>query len=331
MRIKYIENKMQNLKINKTIYSAIISLMFVVLPSLASAESLTLKTAKTSYRVGDSFEVSVAVDAGANSINTISGKIKIPTDFFQISNLRYGNSIVTLWVEKPAIANGQVSFAGGIPGGFNSKTGKVLTFVLKAKKTGSVSITSADVGVLLNDGQGTPLAGLLTPELRLTIQEALPVASPPAKTEIPKPATPEPNVEVYIPPVDNVPPEGFIPLISQHPNIADNKYFVSFSAVDKDSGISYYEAKELPKFLPFLETDWEKTDGLYVLKNQLWMTKVIVRAYDQQGNYIDGEAFKSIDPNLAGLMAAVLVILLFYIRKLSTPKNAKSKGKGAKI
>jgi hypothetical protein len=323
---------MEKRKLNKILSSGILSLVLII-PNLVTAESLNLKTTKTSYRVGDSFQVSVSIDAGANSINTISGKIKIPTDFFQISNLRYGDSIVTLWVEKPAIdqVSGQISFAGGIPGGFNSKVGQILTFGLKAKKAGSVSLTSADVGVLLNDGQGTPLAGLTTPNLKLTILEALPPPVAPKKdpeTPLPPPA---PVPEVYTPPVDTVTPEGFMPLVSKHPNIADNKYFVSFSAVDKDSGISYYEVKEIPDSLPFWETDWEKSDGLYVLKNQYWMTKVVVRAYDQQGNYTDGEAYKSMDPSLAGVLAGLAVTLLFYFRKLSTPRVTKSKGKGAKI
>lgn len=299
-----------------------LSILLLIFPNLVFAESVVLKTAKTIYRAGDSFEVSVYIDAGSNSINTISGKIKIPKDFFQISNLRYGNSIVTLWVEKPTVdqSGGQISFSGGIPGGFNSKTGQLLTFALKATKTGTAVMTSEDMTVLLNDGQGTPLS-VATPALKLTILDALPAP----KVEAPK--VEAPKVEVYVPPVDNTPPEGFIPLVSRHPSIADNDYFVSFSAVDKGSGIGYYEIKEIPRYLPFKETDWVRTDGLYVLKYQLWTTKIIVRAYDQGGNYIDGEAFKPMDPVLTAALAVMAVLLLLYIRKLSTSKNSRLKGK----
>lgn len=313
-------------KIGKIILQLLLVVLFVF-PNFATAESLDLRTAKTSYRVGDSFEVSVVVDAGSNSINTISGKISIPTDFFNVSNLRYGNSIVTLWVEKPTIVNGQISFAGGIPGGFNSKTGQVLTFSLKAKKVGSASITTNDVSLLLNDGFGTPLSGLTPSNLRLTIIEALPPQPITPKKDEEKQIIPEPKVEVYVPPADTNPPEGFIPLISQHPNIADSKYFVSFSAVDKGSGISHYEVKEIPQYLPFWETEWEISEGLYILKNQLWMTRVVIRAFDQEGNYIDGEAYKPIDPTLAGLISIVVAGLILHVWRLSTVKPTKSKGR----
>ncbi len=278
---------------------------------------------KTNYHVGDSFQVVVNLDAGANSVNTISGKISVPTDYFDISSLRYGTSIVTLWVEKPAVDSsaGQITFTGGIPGGFNSRTGQVLSFVLKAKKVGTATLSLSDAKVLLNDGQGTELKNLNLPPLSVSISKAL---------TAPTPGKISPEPQVYTPPVDNTPPEAFIPLVSRHPSIGDNSYFVSFSAVDKDSGIAYYQVKETPWLLPFGAEDWVRADSPYILKYQLWPTEVTVRAFDQQGNHTDGDSWKPIDPAFAVGIFALLVLLAYICRSLSTKKPIKPKSKMVK-
>src|SRR3989338_6492544 len=238
----------------------LIFVVISVLPFAASAQSLVLKAPKTTYNVGDSFQVTLSVNTEGKSINTLSGKIQFPTSKFQILDTRYGNSIISLWVERPTVSGGTITFTGGIPGGFSGSAGPILSFGVKARAEGSAAINLKDIKILLNDGKGTELSGATSGILKLSIVKAAVKPAVPA-------GAPEKPKEVYVPPPDIIPPENFIPLVSRHPTIGDNKYFVSFFAVDKDSGVSYYEVKEEPfiisRFTGRFNEDFVKTESLY--------------------------------------------------------------------
>ncbi len=282
---------------------------FWFLASSVHAQSLLFSSSKTTYRVGDNFQVTLSINTGGRAINTISGTVDVPTLETPIVDVRYGSSIVPLWVQKPAIdrSRGVITFAGGIPGGYNG-SGEILRFGLQAKRTGKAVISLKDVEVLLNDGKGTKLAGLGLPPLTFTILVALPKPPPEEKKEK-MPAEPE---EVYAPPVDTRPPEPFTPLVARHQSVADNKYFVSFFAVDKDTGISHYIIHERPIVLTLLTAKWDAEtrveQGPYVLKNQLWPTHMIVQAYDQAGNAREASADAPIHPLFLVMVGGVVIV-----------------------
>lgn len=270
------------------------------LPLGVYAQSLLLKAPKTTYTVGDSFQVTLSINTEGKQINTIAGTIKLPTSRFQIIDTRYGSSILTLWVERPKInvSAGTIIFAGGLPGGFSGSSGPILSFGVKAKSEGTGEIKLSDFSVLLNDGLGTEIKNLSLGALKLTISKVAPQKAPTPK---------------YIPLPDTIPPESFIPLVSRHPTIADNKYFVSFSAVDKDSGISRYEIRERPLIITRITTKFDKGpetgETSYILKIQHWPTEVVVKAYDQAGNFTESSAKKPSSPLLAFFGVAILLIL----------------------
>lgn len=318
---------MKNYK--KIINILFISLFFIVgflaFSQTTYAQSLFLGSSKSSYNVGDSFSVSLSVNTDGQAINTISGAVSIPTDKFQIVDVRYGSSIISLWVDKPKIdyGSGTINFTGGIPGGFNGSSGPILSFGLKAKKVGSAIVGLQDIRVLLNDGIGTELKNISLKTLSLNISEA------PAKPIREIPATPEKKTEeVYAPTPDSIPPENFIPVISRHPSIENNKYFASFFAVDKDTGISYYEVEEKP-FLLSWATDkfnkpWAKTESPYILKGQLWSYQVIIRAYDQAGNFTTGTANKPFSPIILWVFVIILLLASILITRFaSRPRRNK--------
>jgi hypothetical protein len=289
------------------------SVFYFLFSVSAYAQSLSLSTSKSSYNVGDSFSVSLILNAGGNNINTISGKIIVPTDKFQIVDVRYGNSVVSLWVEQPKInyANGSIAFAGGVPGGFSGSNGPILTFALKTKITGQGIVNLQDIKILLNDGQGTELKNITLKNLALNISQASKnVATPPSK-EIPQ--------EVYLPQADTIPPELFIPLISQNPSIQNNKYFVSFFAVDKNTGVDHYEIREEPFILSSISKkfiiDWQEGKSPYVLFYQLWRAKILGRAYDQAGNYTEESVEKPFDQIVIWVFAAaILIVVISYLK-----------------
>ena len=288
----------------------LISVVSVFSPFLVYAQSLNLSSPKVSYNVGDNFFASLNINTAGNSINTVSGKIIVPTDKFAISEVRFGNSIISLWVEKPTInhTTGEIAFSGGLPGGYNGSSGPILSIGLKAKKTGSASVKPSDFIVLLNDGLGTQLQNLTLGSLNLSISSA-PPPKPVSKPEEKK----EETKQIYELPADSVPPEEFTPLISRHHTIANNKYFVSFNAIDKDSGIAKYEVREelwiLSKISKLFISDWRQGITPFVLKFQLWKSKIIVRAYDSAGNYTEGFAIKPFSSWLLWIFAIAGIAL----------------------
>lgn len=304
----------------------LISIVWVFLPFLVYAQSLNLSAPKVSYKVGDSFLVSLNINTNGQSINTVSGKILVPVDKFNIVETRSGNSILSLWVEKPQVnySTGEISFSGGLPGGYNGSQGPILSVGLKAKKTGSAIVKLSDFTVLLNDGLGTQLQSLTLGSLNLSIKEMPPKA-------VPKPEEKKEEVkeeEVYQLPVDSVPPEPFVPIISRHPSISENKYFVSFSAVDKDSGIFFYEIKEKPWILSFFgekfSTPWVKVNNPpHVLQNQLWINNVKIKAYDNAGNFTEGMATKPLHP----IILWIFIISSMFTSVLLTAVIVKRKDK----
>jgi hypothetical protein len=296
----------------------------------ASAQSLSLTSAKNSYNFGDSFSVSLSIDTGGKIVNTISGAINIPADKFQILETRYGNSIISLWVERPTINSGAgaITFAGGVPGGFGGSNGPILSFSLKAKKAGSGTASLEGIKVLLNDGLGTELKNISLKTLTLTIKE--PPPAPKAEEKVlPKPEEEKPVEEVYLPLPDTTPPESFIPLVSRNQSVADNKYFVSFFAVDKDTGISRYEIMEKPLILSYItskfDTPFLQGESPYVLKGQWWSYKVIVRVYDQAENYTDEDVIKPFHPVVLVIFALILVVSTFLITRFASRPRKHAK------
>jgi hypothetical protein len=303
-----------------------IGYFLVAIPSIF-AQSISLKSAKTSYEVGEGFPVSLSIDTGGKSINTISGTIRVGADAFQIFDLRYGNSIITLWVEKPAInaSEGTITFTGGVPGGFTGTGGPLLNFAEKAKKMGSATIALEQVSVLLNDGLGTELKDLVLKPLTITaIPAVLKKIAPPAEKK-----EEEKKEQLFLLP-DKDAPDEFIPIVSRDPRVADNNYFVSFFAVDKDTGIAFYEIEERPKIILRLTAafnkPWMRAESPYVLRMQWLPTTVTVRAFDQAGNMREGNASKPAHPIFIGIIlgaiAALLSIGYLIKRKSSSPPQS---------
>ena len=304
-------------------------ILFFAAAQFAGAQSLNLTAPKST--LGDYFQVTLSINTKNKSINTISGKIRVSADKLRITEVRYGNSIINLWVERPnlnALA-GTITFAGGIPGGYNGSSGPILTFFAAARASGNASVTLEDVSVLLNDGFGTVVSDVTLGRLDLAVN-LLPPA--PKKTEPEK----EPEEAPVLAPVilpDNVPPEDFTPVISRHPSVENNKYFVSFFAVDKDSGISRYEASEKPWPLFYLTSrfdwPWIQVESPYIAKHQYWPHKIIVRAYDQAGNYKDAEVSKPIHPVLAWIFVFLWTLIVFgssylyFFLKIYTKRKAR--------
>jgi len=102
--------------------------------------------------------------------------------------------------------------------------------------------------------------------------------------------------------IDTTIPEPFELKTGKAPLVFEGKYFLSFAAQDRASGIDYYEIKEG-------KGDWKIAQSPYLLENQSLAKKIIVRAYDKAGNYQESE----IKPPYKITWKDVLVIILVLI------------------
>jgi len=82
--------------------------------------------------------------------------------------------------------------------------------------------------------------------------------------------------------IDTTTPEAFQLKIGKDPSVFEGKYFLSFAAQDKMSGVDYYEVKEGKR-------DFKRTISPYLLEEQSLSKKITVQAYDKAGNYQTAE------------------------------------------
>lgn len=214
----------------------------------------------------DTFLVSLKISATDKSINAVDGTVLYDQSRLEIKEVSTGNSWFTLWPKPPAFSNenGSLSFVGGASGGFLGEGGTVLRIVFLAKSKGEAKIDFLDgFSVFLNDGLGTSINPWLRPF-------SLNISKRPA--EIPAEDEWQNLLEK-----DKTPPEFTEAVISRDPHIFDNKYFVSFLATDKDSGIDYYEIKEGDR-------DFVRIESPHLLQDQSLKETVQIKAVDMAGN-----------------------------------------------
>jgi hypothetical protein len=240
---------------------------FSVLPAAQAAE-FTITTPKPTINTQQRVKVEVVMDARGEPINAIEGKIIWSQDYFALESVSDANSIINFWLTKPGLdIDGNLAFAGIIPGGYVDSGGLLFTAVLQARQNGETSLAFKDVKALLNDGQGTP-AKVTTIPLKLSI-----ATSTPLLLDFPNP--------------DNERPENFKPEISSSADLFSGQYFLVFTTQDKGSGLDYYEVAESRRELEIRQIKpeaWVRAASPYLLKDQKLGSYIYVKAVDKNGN-----------------------------------------------
>lgn len=291
-----------------------------LLPHAASAASLSLEPATTTYGPGDTFIETVRVDNGQDCINAVNVEISYPTDTLRAVDFSRGDSIFSLWAVEPKIDTdrGTITFAGGIPGGYCGRIsgdaspsdvlGKIV-FTVASAKAPVAQIRFADGSkAYLNDGQGTP-ASLATKGATVTLSPVALQTENPWLSEVGK---------------DTTPPQPFDVQVESTLGVFGGKYYIVFSTSDKESGLDHFEIAELG--------GWKRITSPYLLANQsfLGVGDVQVRAVDKAGNMRLGfysasstpqRQFSPIDftPVLIFMIVILLLGLKFHFDQKKNP------------
>jgi hypothetical protein len=251
------------------------------------AAALEVSVDKNPVNVNDQLTATVLLDTEGESINTLSGDLHYEKDVLNLESINIGGSFISFWIEKPENkAEGVVSFSGIIPGGISTNKGELFRAVFRAKKSGSANLLLNNINLFLNDGQGSAIiAKIKNSSVKINI----------GKSE-------GGNTDTIQ--KDNISPEKFAVMRAQSPSLFDNKWFVVFSTMDKESGIDRYQVCEF----------WNCSSGEspFLLKNQTPFYYVVVKAYDLNGNSVSSHL---ISAYLIALLSIFAVIVLLYLNR----------------
>jgi hypothetical protein len=255
-------NMKENIKIKINIF-LIVTAFFIALPVLASEFSFDIQNKEVF--VGQQFQIDLNINTEKENINAVEGKIVFPINLLELSEIREGNSIVNLWIEKPTYKEDGIVFSGITPGGYVLNKGLIFSLIFKAKKEGNALISIENSSALKNDGNGTK-SKLKISNLEINISDIN-----------------QTNEDETFEIIDKESPDTFKPEVSRDPNLFDNKWFVVFAAQDKGSGIDRYEIKE-SRYNIFDFSKWVSALSPYVLTDQELKSNIFVRAIDKAGN-----------------------------------------------
>lgn len=277
------------MKIRPNSLLIILIAIILIAPITSFAASVYMEASRSSVSVGDTIVVAVKINAEGAIINTVEGEVATKSGI-KVQEFSLANSAFGLWPRTPSLSvDGRVvSFVGGVPGGFSIEGATLFNIIVEATKEGKVTLSPRNISAYLNDGKGT--------KVPVTLKDLVIDVSP-KKTD-----TASQNDWSTLVSKDVLPPEKFIIVLGQDQKMYDGKIFAFFSAVDNQSGISYYEVSENDQ--PAV-----RSGSTYVFKDQSGKATLSVVAYDKAGN--KREAVYNQGPLLSGVSWGwVLVIVL---------------------
>ncbi|OHA91887.1 MAG: hypothetical protein A3J09_00035 [Candidatus Zambryskibacteria bacterium RIFCSPLOWO2_02_FULL_51_21] len=231
----------------------------------------------------------IEIDTDRETVNAVEGVVELPSGI-RIDEIYTGNSAVTLWIVEPAWdrAAGRIKFAGLTPGGFRGKY-PLFSFSGEFSATDSASIAFRNITALRADGSGT----------------AAPVRLRAVPGEVAEDATP---------------PEPFDILISKTPETFAGKYFASFVAQDKGTGVENYEYA-LTWILSPGEGDWQSAVSPLILEDKALFKRIYVRATDKAGNFREISTHGPYWYPILLISSIIIVCVLLLLRRSFYPRS----------
>ena len=310
------QNYFKNFKFLAVIFSFSLLVFSLIAAKPVIAAKLYFEPSSQELGVGQEFQVDLMLDPQGKEINAVAATLSFLENLVEVVEIRDGSSILTFWVEKSALHEGKISFAGIVPGGFvgiigpfeGARPGKVLEVVLKAISVGSGEIVTQESEIFLHDGLGTKVETTVG-NFQFSIAEDIEVVST-ERTQ------------------DTTPPESFILEITQHPEMFDDQYFLVFSTTDKDSGIAYYAIHESKRARRQIDVnEWIIIESPYLLQDQGLRSYIYVKVVDRAGN----ERIEVLEPqnpikwheNYLTWIIIILGFAIVYLMKILWKKYLK--------
>lgn len=250
---------------NQKIAAAIgLALMLGFNVSTAQAAIIYPSASQTAIGVDDVVFVEIRMDTEGQAINVVEGELLLSDGSkIEIRDFNQAGSDLQLWTRPPSLQTkeNRIYFSGGVPGGINKSNALLFKMAIAGKDSGQTAITPMNIKAYRNDAKATLLP--------VTIKSMeINVSSSSVKT-----------VDELAAAIagDKQKPQSLTADIGQDPSLYDGKKFLTFSAIDNESGIDFYEVKEGDR--PAVQAD-----SVYILQNQEKMETITVTAYDKAGN-----------------------------------------------
>ena len=246
-----------------------LSLVIGFIPSIAGAANVYLETSRNTVSAGDTFIIRVKIDALNKDINSVEGDIVLQAqnNNFVVKDFSLAQSLFSLWPQTPSLSQdgNTISFVGGVPGGFNSNKVTLFNIIVKTSEEGDIEVSPKNIIVFANDGQGTKLP-VTASGLTIKVEES-------------DTGSAERDEWADLVNQDKENPSFLLITLGREPSMFEGKRFAFFTAIDGQSGISYYEVSEDGN--PAV-----RSGSMYVLSNQddSIIPNLVVTVYDKAGN-----------------------------------------------
>jgi len=232
----------------------------------------------------------IEVNTGRENVNAVEGTLMLPVGT-HVESIYTGRSAVIIWLKEPVYdeASRSITFAGLSPGGFSGKQ------PLFAIEISGGSLTGAfwrETAAYKNDGEGSPV------NITFNFSEST-IAT------------------------DDAPPESFSLEVAHSPALLDGKYFASFVAQDKITGVERYEYRSSWFMTPDADEKWVRVQSPLALSKKEYFQRIHVRAIDHSGNFrLQSTAGPYWGITLAIGIIIIVCVALFLTRSLSLPSSS---------
>lgn len=252
----------------------------------ANASLFSVNTNISEVKTGGLVTATVLLDSESKSINTIEGDLVYDNKSLVAERVNIGNSFISFWVEKPTVSNsGRIHFSGIVPGGLTMANSEVFSVVFRGQNAGDSKIEVGNALVYLSDGLGTQ-DRTIAKNIILGIVKS------------------DTNDIEKLDNTDNVPPQGFKITRTRDGSLFDGKYFIVFSSQDKGTGIDHYNVCE------YTTKECIISDSPYLLNYQNPFYRIIVRAYDVNGN------MEEVILTSPLLMLSVIILIILILKSI---------------
>ncbi len=139
------------------IVGSVAILLFVCVPFISQAATLSVAPGTGVYKTGATFTVTVYVNTSGVPVNAADGTLSFNPRELSVVSVSRAASIFNLWTTEPAFSNsaGTVTFSGGVPTGYTGTAGNVMSVTFRSLTSGAARVSLTGASVLAADGRGT--------------------------------------------------------------------------------------------------------------------------------------------------------------------------------